>query len=100
MSDERELRIEVPEAGVVVAAGDVDLASAPTLVDAVLARLEDAGHARLDLSGVTFLDSSGIHALIRLARAGDVTISSDLRPAVRKVLEVSGLLGALPFDGG
>ena len=110
MSEGRDtppLLIDVVEAeGVparVVAAGDVDLASAPALVDAVLARLSDRRSVQLDLSGVTFLDSSGVHALMQLAQAGDdttaVTISPDLRPQVRKVLEVSGVMPMLPFDG-
>lgn len=109
MSDGREtpaLTIDVVEtdraSARVVAAGDVDLASAPALVDAVLTSLGDHRSVHLDLSDVTFLDSSGIHALMRLARAGDdtttVTISPDLRPQVRKVLEVSGVMPMLPFD--
>lgn len=110
MTDDRPtppLTIDVVEAGDatarVIAAGDVDLASAPALVDAVVSRLEASRRVQLDLSGVTFLDSSGVHALMRLARANDgesaVTISSDLRPQVRKVLEVSGVMPMLPFDG-
>ena len=86
----------------VVAAGDVDLASAPALVDAVLTRLGDRRQVELDLSGVTFLDSSGIHALMRLARPDEgtpaLTIRRDLRPQVQKVLEVSGVMAMLPFD--
>ena len=86
----------------VVAAGDVDLASAPALVDAVLSRLDDQRTVELDLSGVTFLDSSGIHALMQLARPSEgvpaLTIRRDLRPQVQKVLEVSGVMAMLPFD--
>ena len=110
MSDDRPtppLSIDVVEhdgaSARVVAAGDVDLASAPALVDAVLSRLGEQRRVELDLSDVTFLDSSGVHALMRLARAGDgtaaVTICPDLRPQVRKVLEVSGVMPMLPFDG-
>ena len=99
MSDDRTFSIDLDGPARVVAAGDVDLAGAPALEDAVLSRLAEAGHVQLDLSGVTFLDSSGIHALMRVARAGSVTINPELRPQVRKVLEVSGVLPMLPFDG-
>ena len=110
MSDDRptpRLSIDVlePDDGSarVVAVGEVDLASAPALVDAVRARLHGRREVQLDLRDVTFLDSSGVHALMQLARAdegeGTLTISRDLRPQVEKVLDVSGVMRILPFDG-
>ena len=79
----------------VLASGEVDLASAPALVDAVVAQDRPVV---LDMAGVTFMDSTGIHALARMVdAAGDLTIRSELQPQVRKVLEVSGMLGILPF---
>jgi anti-sigma B factor antagonist len=76
--------------------GDIDLNTAPQLVEAA-ARLIDDGSSVLvlDLSGVAFCDSSGLSALVRLRnRVHPVGGRIDLaRPTVivQRVLEVSGL---------
>lgn len=51
---------------VVVAAGEVDIATAPVMNEALIAAISDHAEAQLvccDLSRVTFLDSSGIGTL-------------------------------------
>lgn len=61
------------DATVVVATGDVDLASADQLRSALLAAV-DRGTTVLDLAGVEFCDSSGLRVILemdRKARAGD-----------------------------
>jgi len=85
----------------VAAAGEVDLATAGELVDAVRAAL-DAGDVVLDLQGVTFMDSSGVRALEALLRAADevdgsLAIRAQLAPNVRQVLTLTGLLDVLPL---
>jgi anti-anti-sigma factor len=77
---------------VVSVIGEVDMASAPQLVDA----LADAhGRVVVDLAGVTFLDSTGISALVnarnRLREEGDELSLRDPRDNVRAVLKVVGL---------
>jgi anti-anti-sigma factor len=91
------------ETGAVVAiAGDIDLATAPQMVEAVRAELQRGRDVRLDLSAVTFVDSTGLHALVRLmgegaSAPGAFAIGRDLLPPVEKVLQVSGILKVLPF---
>ena len=100
------LKVDVRPAGagvVVAVAGDIDLATAPRMVEAVDAELGRGHDVQLDLSGVTFLDSTGIHALARLvsegaSAAGAFSVRRELLPQVEKVLQVSGILNLLPFS--
>jgi anti-sigma B factor antagonist len=94
----------IPGAAVVAAEGELDLATAPVLLEEAL-RLISRGHDRLviDLSAVSFLDSSGINALVRIMRSartsgGTVAIAAPPRP-VAKVFELSGLDQVLPILG-
>jgi len=70
--------------------GELDLASAPTLLEAVsiAARAPDA--LTIDLSRLSFIDSSGVHALLR---ARDICASHEtplwLVPGPRTVQRVS-----------
>lgn len=75
----------------VVVAGEVDMATADTMLQAALR--EPAGRVTLDLRGVTFFDSAAIHAVVRLAQRfpGALTVLPSRQ--VRRVLEISGLAG-------
>ncbi|MGI5522824.1 STAS domain-containing protein [Micromonospora sp. CA-259024] len=75
----------------VVVAGEVDMATADTMLHTALR--EPAGQITLDLSRVTFFDSAAIHALVRLAQQcpGSLTVVPSRQ--VRRVLEISGLGG-------
>ena len=86
---------ESDEGAAVVVRGEVDMATAPQLRDALVA-LVDGGATRitLDCRGLEFLDSSGIGVLIavrkRLGDDGSLTLEAP--PAhVRKVLELTGV---------
>ena len=67
------------------------------------ALLEAQGSPRVvvDLSAVTFLDSSGLHALVaayhRVPAGGELRVVG-LRPNVRKVFEITGLLALFGDD--
>jgi anti-sigma B factor antagonist len=79
----------------VVVRGEVDVATAPQLRDA-LSALVDAGvtHIALDCRGLDFLDSSGIGVLIALRKRLDTggSLTLEAPPAhVRKVLELTGV---------
>lgn len=95
-----ELRIAVDrtESGdpLVVVAGDLDMSNAEALgsrVSDVLA--EHPERLVFDLGELRFMDSAGIAVLIRaLARVGTVEVRS-ASPAVRRVLEVTGLSEAM-----
>src|SRR5215208_1327431 len=86
---------ESDDGALVVVRGEVDMATAPELRDALFA-LVDGGASRisLDCRGLDFLDSSGIGVLIavrkRLGDDGSLTLEAP--PAhVRKVLELTGV---------
>ncbi|MEV1328958.1 STAS domain-containing protein [Micromonospora costi] len=73
----------------VVVAGEVDMATADTMVQTALR--EPAERVTLDLRAVTFFDSAAIHAVVQLARRlpGALTVLPSRQ--VRRVLDVSGL---------
>ncbi|MGC4854257.1 STAS domain-containing protein [Micromonospora sp. DT4] len=73
----------------VVVTGEVDMATADTMLETALR--EPASRITLDLRAVTFFDSAAIHALVRLAQqfSGALTVLPSRQ--VRRVLEISGL---------
>jgi anti-sigma B factor antagonist len=77
--------------------GEIDLYTVPRLQRALTDALAAGGPVRLvvDMSGVDFCDSTGVNVLLaahRQAReaGGDLELASP-RPAVRKILQVTGL---------
>jgi anti-sigma B factor antagonist len=77
--------------------GEIDLYTAPRLHSELTAALAAGTPLRLvvDMSGVEFCDSTGMNVLLaahRRARedGGDLQLVSP-RPAIRKVLQVTGL---------
>ncbi len=78
--------------------GEIDLATAPALLDAIESELGRSAPDRvvIDLSEVRFLDSSGLNALVRLQRLLEergigmrLVIPSD--SIVRQVFEITRL---------
>ena len=87
---------------VVAAAGELDIAHTDELTAALWEQLAQ-GPVHLDVSGLTFMDSSGVRLLDALMRDVDangwtLTLSTQLHPAVRRVLELTGMLALLPFE--
>jgi anti-anti-sigma factor len=78
--------------GVVWLSGELDILSAEALVDIGTAAGID-GRVTLDLSQLSFIDSSGIRAILRLADEADEVALRDPLPGVRKVLDISGIVG-------
>jgi anti-sigma B factor antagonist len=88
---------ERPEV-VIAARGEVDLATAPVLRDAVEGADPEASVVVVDLTDVSFLDSSGLRVLAQCQRmlsgpdedgaAMRVVVAS---PAVQRVFDVTGL---------
>ncbi|GGM70573.1 anti-sigma-B factor antagonist [Thermopolyspora flexuosa] len=76
--------------------GEIDLYTAPRL-QAEFARLLEDGPSRvvIDMSGVEFCDSTGMNVLLsalkRLRERGGGLEVAAPRPAVRKILQVTGL---------
>jgi anti-anti-sigma factor len=92
-----------PDHETLFVAGELDIASAPALVEganAVLGRPDVS--CLLDLEGVSFIDVSGLQAILIIkkrveARGGDFALSS-ASDQVLRLLEVSGLEELVPVD--
>jgi anti-sigma B factor antagonist len=105
VSDAPELSIDVRRDGdsrvLVAVAGEVDMATAPQLGEVLGA--QTGVDVVVDLSGVPFLDSSGLSVLVRtradLSGTGRTLRVTGEQDNVRKILEVTGLLGAFHGDG-
>jgi anti-sigma B factor antagonist len=82
---------------IVTICGEIDLYTAPRLHSELAAVLVDGMPARvvIDMSGVDFCDSTGMNVLLSCLRrvrerGGELEIASP-KPAVRKILQVTGL---------
>jgi anti-sigma B factor antagonist len=92
-----------PDGGPLIAAisGDLDIANADLLTDAVLVPdLDPKPGVVLDFTGVDFMDSTGLRAVLEIARrledddAGLVLLSP--ADSVRKLLGLAGLDDRIP----
>ena len=89
---------------VVVATGEIDIATAPQLWEA-LSLLIERGHRDvvLDMAGVEFMDSQGIAVIVRahkeLEQKGGTVVIRSPRAQVRTALEVTGLVDRLQVEG-
>jgi anti-sigma B factor antagonist len=84
-------------------AGEIDMATAPQVTDAVRTALAVRPSAvHVDLAAVTFLDSSGIRTLLQAqneaAEQRIVLRVVNAHPRVAHVLELTGLLEILQDD--
>ena len=92
-------------ATVVHVRGELDLTSAPDLREVLLRVLAAAPttHLVVDLGGVEFIDSTGIGVIVgahqRVTRHGGWFTAVVTTPAVRKALQVTGLLRAWRVTG-
>ena len=82
---------------IVTICGEIDLYTAPRLHSELAAVLVEGMPARvlIDMSGVEFCDSTGMNVLLSCLRrvrerGGELEIASP-KPAVRKILQVTGL---------
>lgn len=80
-------------ANVVTVTGEVDMATAPELREAIAAADLSGGRLVLDLSAVTFLDSAGVAVLFDYAAQGLELIVTP-GSHITMVLEVTGLTQA------
>ena len=80
-------------------AGEIDLYTAPKLHSELMTALSATRgaplHLVVDMTGVEFCDSTGMNVLLAAQRrareaGGDLSLASP-RPAIRKVLQVTGL---------
>ena len=85
-------------------AGELDIDTVRRFAPAAREALE-AGGLRLDLRELDFMDSSGVRSINTVLREADergreLHVVGPLRPAVRQVLELTGMLGLLPIEDG
>jgi anti-anti-sigma factor len=81
-----------------IVTGEVELSTADMLVRAVGEALDMHPPAiEVDLAGVTFMDSTGIGALLQARKratvGGTALTVVNPQPSVRRILEITGLLG-------
>jgi len=78
--------------------GEVDAHSAPSLAEA-FSELPDVSTIVADFAGVTFMDSSGLRVLAdaseRAASVGKSLVLAKPQPAIKRVVEISGLTDQL-----
>jgi anti-anti-sigma factor len=92
--------VGVADAGgrlVVTVRGELDLATAPQLEEALVPPLRDGGAAVLDLRGLEFMDSTGVRVIVAAHAAAKESggslsvVRTDPEGPVGRVLEISGL---------
>jgi len=94
------------DAGVTVMLhGELDIATAPDVEErATLLLRRPIHHLTFDLADVSIVDSTGLAALVRIsqrAHAADCTLALiNVRPLVRRVLDVTGLADVLNVQDG
>jgi anti-sigma B factor antagonist len=83
-----------------ILAGDLDAHTAPMLAVALSVR-PDATDLVIDMAAVEFMDSSGLRVLLIAIReaqaAGRSLVLAHPQPAIRRVVEVSGLSSHIRF---
>jgi len=84
---------------IVTVSGDLDMSNADTL-EAAVASIAAERPERLifDLSDLRFMDSAGIAVLLGAAAQVNVVQLRDPSPAVRRVVELTGLGDVLQMD--
>ena len=88
-----------------IAAGEIDLYTAPRLhseLAAVIANAAPESRVIVDMSGVEFCDSTGMNVLLSCLRqvrerGGELELAAP-RPAVMKILQVTGLDSVFTID--
>ena len=96
-----KVRREARDGGVVViASGEIDLASSPELRAALLAPDAQAPNVVLDLREVTFIDSSGLGVIVGQQKRSQedgyrFAVAVAAQSSVERILNLSGLVKVL-----
>lgn len=81
--------------------GELDMAGACSLAEALAGPVERGGVVGLDVAGLTFMDSTGINAFVGATRVlgerGRLVMFHPRR-AVQRVIEICGLGGTIDID--
>jgi anti-sigma B factor antagonist len=93
--------VEQPDRVAIAVAGELDLATAPALEEALLPRLAAGADVVLDLTALEFMDSTGVRVIVSAHRAAQehggcfALVRTAPGSAVARILEISGLDGVL-----
>jgi len=93
--DEREDRV------VVTPRGELDMATAPELEQAVMPRLDDGGWVVLDLRSLDFIDSSGLRVVVGAHRSAEersarfTCVRGAQGSTVHRIVEIAGIDGVI-----
>jgi anti-sigma B factor antagonist len=95
-SDELELRCRKPDdIALVVVSGELDIATGPVILNALMDVVEGSTSVVVDLSGVPLCDARGLSSLLRAhnyaSQTGTIVVYARPQPSVRSVLEITGL---------
>jgi anti-sigma B factor antagonist len=88
------------QGNIVVASGEIDLATAPQLGESIAQF--STGDVIVDLTAVEFMDSSGLKVLVvahrRLARRGSRLVIRGASPMTMAMMKITGLDAVFDFD--
>ncbi len=88
---------------VVVLHGELDVATAPRIEDALASRRDDERDVVVDLRELTFVDSTGLRSLLRVRAvadgAGGRLVLVPGPPEVQRVFELTGLSAQFTWGG-
>ncbi len=93
--DEREDRL------VLVPHGELDMASAPELEQAIMPRLHEGGWVVLDLRSLDFIDSSGLRVVVGAHRVAEehggrfTCVRGVPGSTVHRIVEIAGIDGVI-----
>jgi len=85
----------------VVPRGELDMATAPELEDAILPRLHDGGWVVLDLRSLDFIDSSGLRVVVGAHRTAEdrggrfTCVRGRPGTTVHRIVEIAGIDGVI-----
>ena len=97
-------RLPADPAPVLVVRGELDVYEAPAFRNELFSVI-DEGHDRvvIDCSGMAFIDSAGLAALVEAQRRlsghpGELVLRG-VRPAARRIFEITDLVDLFSFEG-
>jgi anti-sigma B factor antagonist len=103
--EENRIELEETDGGVAIVAltGEHDLYTAPALRDRVSGAFDNGAPLVIDLTQATFIDSSVLRVMLEARREAEervvgfaVALGDEGSPAVRRMLEVTGLIEIFP----
>jgi anti-anti-sigma factor len=86
---------------VVIPRGELDMASAPELEQAIMPRLEGGAWIVLDLRALDFIDSSGLRVVVGAHRAAEdgsgrfTCVRGAIGSTVHRIVEIAGIDGVI-----